>query len=232
MIARHIWTAAESAYLRQRYPDESTQAIAKRLKQPIRKVYAKASMLGLTKTETYLRDPKNRCGMSKGSLLGEATRFPKGHVPANKGLRSPGCFRGRMRETWFSKGNRSGVAARNWKPVGTILRDTEGYLRIKVREAVHGKEATGFGNVRVWPLLQRHVWEQHHGPIPPRHVIAFRNRDRADCAIRNLECISRADLARRNRMWGRLPDELAQAIQLNGALKRKLRRLNDAKQND
>jgi hypothetical protein len=229
MIARHIWTAAQSAYLRQRYPDESTQAIAKRLEQPIRKVYAEANRLGLKKTEEYLRDPKRGNRLVKGSRVGETTRFRKGHVPENKGLRRPSWYRGRMRETQFRKGGLSGAAARNWKPIGTILRDPEGYLRIKVRNAVHGAEPTGFGNADVWTQLHRRLWEQHHGPVPPGHVVAFRNGDRGDCAIGNLECISRADLARRNTMWGRLPRELAEAIQLNTALKRKLRRLTDEK---
>jgi hypothetical protein len=128
-----------------------------------------------------------------------------------------------MRETQFRKGERSGVAARNWRPIGTVLTDTDGYLRIKVREAVCGVEATGFGNTRVWPLLQRHVWERKRGPIPPAHAVVFRDGDRKHCTIGNLECISRAELMRRNSLWRQYPRELAEVIQLNGALKRKLR---------
>jgi hypothetical protein len=136
-----------------------------------------------------------------------------------------------MRETQFKKGQRSGVAERNWKPIGTILPDTEGYLRIKLREAVHGKEATGFGNTKVWPLYHRHVWEQYHGPIPPKHIVTFKDRNRANCAIGNLELMSMADNARRNAMWNRYPRELQLAIMANGALKRKLRRINGKEQN-
>ena len=153
-----------------------------------------------------------------------ATQFKPGHVPANKGQRRPGWSAGRMRETQFKKGERTGIAARNWKPIGTISPDSYGYLRIKVREAVHGAEPTGYGNVRVWPLLQRQIWQQHNGPIPPGHVIVFKNGDRADCAIENLDCVPRSELAHRNQMWGRYPQELAAAIQMNGCLKRKLRR--------
>jgi hypothetical protein len=160
----------------------------------------------------------------------EKAWFPKGHVPANKGVRRPGWFAGRMRETQFRKGQRSGIAAKNWKPIGTILPDGEGYLRIKVREAVCGKEATGFGNSKVWPMYNRYVWEQHHGPIPPQHLVVFKDRDRANCSIENLELISMAENARRNSMWTNLPRALALTIQLNGALKRRLRRLNGKEQ--
>jgi hypothetical protein len=57
-------------------------------------------------------------------------------------------------------------------------------------------------------------------------MVAFKDGDRSNCAIENLELRSMADNARRNNMWGRLPRELAEVIQLNGALKRKVRRLN------
>lgn len=136
-----------------------------------------------------------------------------------------------MKETQFKKGQRSGKAAQNWRPIGSILPHADGYLRIKVREAVHGEEAYGFGNTKVWPLLQRKMWEDHNGPIPPKHVVVFKDKNRQNCAIENLELISRAELARRNRMWNILPRELAEAIQLNGVLKRKLRRIDGEKQN-
>jgi hypothetical protein len=100
-------------------------------------------------------------------------------------------------------------------------------LRIKVREAVYGQEPTGYGNTRVWPLLNRHVWEQNNGPIPPKHVVVFKDGDRSNCAIENLDLISMAELAHRNRMWNRLPRELAEAIQLQGVLKRKIRSVQD-----
>ncbi len=135
-----------------------------------------------------------------------------------------------MRETQFQKGARSGVAAENWVPIGTIQPDSEGYLRIKIRDAVHGKEATGYGNTKVWPMYNRYVWEQHKGPIPPKHLVVFRDRDRANCSIDNLELISMAENARRNRMWNKFPRELAAVIQLNGALKSQIRRLNGEEQ--
>jgi hypothetical protein len=136
-----------------------------------------------------------------------------------------------MRETQFQRGNRTGVAATNWVPIGTIRTDADGYLRIKVRDAVYGKEPTGYGNVRGWPLYSRWLWEQHHGPIPPKHIVTFKDGDRAHCVIENLELLSMADNARRNSMWSTLPRELAELIQLNGALKRKLRTASGKEQN-
>ncbi len=227
-IPHQRWTADEEAYLREHYQDGSTAAIAAHLRRPVPKIYAKAGKLGLAKSVEYLR---SSCRLRLGHSLGRATQFSKGHVPANKGLRRPGYGPGRMKETQFRKGQRTGMAAKNWRPVGTILPGSDGYLRIKVREAKHGKEPTGFGNTKVWPLYQRYVWEQHNGPIPSRHLVVFKDGNKQNCAIENLECISMAENARRNAMWNNYPREMAEAIQMNGVLKRKLRRLNGEKQN-
>lgn len=219
------WTKAELERLQALYPNQPTRKLAKLFGRTESSLNGTARKLRLRKTEEYLLSPE-ACRLRRGEPRpGVATQFQKDHVPANKGLRRPGWSAGRMKETQFVKGQRTGKAAENWKPVGTILADTEGYLRIKIREAVHGSEATGFGNVDVWPLLQRHVWKEHHGAIPKGHVIAFKNGDRQNCAIENLECISRGDLAKRNAMWNRYPRELVEAIMANGALKRKMRSL-------
>ncbi len=227
------WTAAEVETVRGLYADTVTKEIAAKIGRSLSEVYRRAKAEGLAKSAAFLASPESgilRKGqMRPGSV---ATQFKQGDVPHNKGRRQPGWSRGRMSETWFAKGSRSGAAARNWRPVGTIRVDTEGYLRIKVREAVHGQEATGFGNTKVWPLLQRYTWERERGPIPPGHTVCFRDGDRSHCAIENLELVSREDLARRNSMWNRFPRELAEAIQLNGALKRKMRRLAREKQDD
>lgn len=225
-----FWTDSDAAQVLELYPVLSTKTIAAKIGRSVYAVYGMASKLGLRKTAEFF--DSDECGrLRKGQFRPgtEHTQFKKGQVPPNKGLRRPGWHKGRMRETQFRKGERSGVAATNWSPIGTIKADTEGYLRIKVREAEYGKEPTGFGNVKAWPLYSRHTWEQHNGPIPPKHLVVFKDRDRGNCAIENLELMSMADNARRNSMWARLPRELAEVIQLNGALKRRIRRLNGQK---
>ena len=228
-MARGFWTEGEIEVLQRLYPATATKAVAKALGRGISEIYRKATLLGLRKSVEFLAsDESGR--LRKGEHRGERTQFRPGHIPVNKGVRRPGWGPGRMKHTQFQKGNRTGFAAKNWKPVGTILVDPEGYLRIKVREAVAG-EPTGFGNVKVWQLYARHVWEQHYGAIPPRHVVCFRDGDRKHCRIENLELVSRADLARRNSPWFRFPREVAELIQLNGALKRSLRRRDGKEQN-
>jgi hypothetical protein len=185
-----FWAAEDLQIVRWLYPHVRTEKLAAILGRKISAVYAAGWNMGLHKTKEFLA-----------------------------GLRRPGYAPGRMAQTQFKKGCRTGKAAQNWCPIGTVRTDKGGFQRIKVREAKYGKEATGFGNTKVWPLLNRHVWEQHKGPVPPSHAICFRDGKRTNCAIENLECISRAELAQRNVMWTRYPRDLALAIQMNGALK-------------
>lgn len=220
-MTRRFWSHVENATLKRRYPHESTAMIAGDLGCPVCAVYNHAHVLGLRKSAAYLASP-SACRLRRGDQVGARSRFPTGHVPANKGLRRPGWAPGRMKDTQFKPGERRGVAATNWRPVGTIATDHDGYQRIKVRDA-HKGEATGFGNVRVWPLLQRYVWAQAHGAIPPGHAIVFRDGTRANCALDNLECITRRALMARNTVHN-LPKSLALTIQALGALRRQLRR--------
>lgn len=226
---RRAWTVQEDAVLRQRFADEPTATIAAAVGRSMGAVYQRAYALGLKKSAAYLASPAS--GRTNGRQ-GMGTRFSKGHVPANKGLkRGRGWAPGRMAEGQFKPGCRQGVAAKNWCPVGTIRTDAEGYTRIKVREARAG-EAYGFGNTKVWPLLNRHVWEQAHGPIPAHHSVAFRDGNKLNCALENLELISRRDLMKRNSVHN-LPKPIAQAIQLIGALNRQIRkRANDGQKQD
>lgn len=227
---RRFWTEAEKALVRELYPHRPTREIAARLGRPIHSVYRIAAILDLHKTAEFRASEASGI-FYPGHHRGKQTQFKTGDVPANKGLRRPGWHSGRMRETQFKKGNRSGFAADNWKPIGTILADSEGYLRIKVREAVPGKEPTGWGNVSVWPQLHRYRWEQVNGPVPRDHVLIFKDGDKNNCELENLQLLSRAENMRRNSLWKRLPRPLAKAIQLNGALKRRIRRMQREEQN-
>jgi hypothetical protein len=222
---RRLWSAAELKMLRKLYPNRPTQELARTFHRSVSALHGMAKKEGLKKSEKYLHSDECDCRLKKGSQIGKRFRFPKGHVPANKGIRRPGWYTGRMRETQFKKGH----VPHTWRPVGTILVDGDGYLRIKVRERVPGDKQGWDSNV--WPCLHHLVWMERRGGIPAGHMVIFKDRDRTNVKFENLELISMGDNARRNRMWGRLPPELCKAIQLNAVLKRVLRRLDGKKQN-
>lgn len=226
-MRRRFWSDAEVARLRNLFPTRPTKEVARMLNRTVCAVNGTAHKYGIAKSQEFL-DSGESGRLRKGHHDGRGSRFrfQKGIVPFNKGLRRPRWHTGRMRETQFKKGERSGMAARNYRPIGTIMPDTQGFLHIKVQD----HEGRMGWHPEVWPMYNRYLWEQHHGPIPPKHLVVFKDGNRAHCVIENLELISMAENARRNRMWNILPRELAEVIQLQGVLKRKIGRLRDGKE--
>jgi len=211
---KRLWNPEDDALLRERYPHEPTKSLAADLRRTVRSVWARAKGIGLKKTVEYLASPE-ACRLRRGDDVGAKYRFTKGRVPANKGLRRPGYGPGRMRETQFKKGVRQGVAVRLYKPIGTERISKDGYFERKVNDdlPLQGR----------WRAVHLVVWEEANGPLPQGHAIAFKNGDRADIRLENLECITRRELMARNSIHN-LPKELASTIQLLGALNRRINR--------
>lgn len=212
---RQFWTAAQDAELRRLYPHAQTVDVAALIGRTLAATYGRAGTLKLHKSATYLTSPDAH---RFDGLKGIGTRFVKGQIPPNKGLRRPGWSRGRMKETQFRKGQ----VSKRWDPqvycIGALRITTEGYLEIKVREGRRG-----------WDSMARYVWQTERGPIPRGFVIRPINGDVDDTRIENLQLQSRADLARAN-YTSRYPIELRRLIQLRGAITRQINRRAREKQ--
>jgi hypothetical protein len=211
---KRLWNPEDDALLVARYPHARTSAIARALRRSLVAVYARAHNLGLAKSKEYLASV-DACRLRRGDNVGKASRFRKGHVPANKGLRRPGWAPGRMSETWFRRGERSCVAVRLYKPIGTERVSKDGYLERKVND--------GLPLQARWRAVHLVEWEAVHGRVPKGHALTFRNGNRRDIRLDNLQLITRRELMARNTVHN-LPRPLAQTVQLLGALNRQIRR--------
>lgn len=112
---------------------------------------------------------------------------------------------GRVRETQFKPGGRP----HSWLPIGSERTSKDGYLQRKVTD-------TGYpprDGVGVHIL----IWREHCGEIPPGHVVVFRDRNKHNLQLGNLELISRAENCRRNSIH-RYPPELKEVIRLQKRL--------------
>jgi hypothetical protein len=210
------WTEEQCALLRERFATTPSRELVAAVGHSLSAIHQQAKKLGLKKTEDHNREMLKRCG-AQVQVHGACHRFAKGHVSANKGLRRPGWHRGRMRETQFKKGqmpkNHVGVGSITWS-TGRIENGVlkNNYLKIKIAEP------------NTWRWLHRKTWEDAHGPIPRGYMVGFIDGDRGNCALQNLVLLSLADNARRNVMWKRYPYEVAQIIQLKGAIKAQITR--------
>ncbi|QIE90895.1 HNH endonuclease signature motif containing protein [Pseudomonas nitroreducens] len=210
---RRPWSQGEIEQLRQRYADEPTERIAEDIGRSIQTIYKKARQLSLSKSAEFLKSQESR--RLDGSE-GVEFRFAEGHEPWNKGRKGFGST-GRMAETQFRPGSKPG----NWRPVGSHRVSKDGYLQRKVTD-------TGYPP-RDWIAVHTLLWEEHNGPVPAGHCLCFRDGNKQNIALDNLELITRAERMRRNTIH-RYPPELKDAIRAVGKLKRTIREIEHEKQ--
>lgn len=228
-MKRHYWTCEEENFLRENYPRMSVKKIAAQLDRkfdavrmrlnklrlrknrkkivwiqpmdelicelyPTRPAYEIAAKLGCTARQIWRRAQKlgvksqiNFGQFKPGSETGRRHRFKKGHAPWNKGmkgLRLPGCEKG-----WFPKGHQSINTLRDGDIVvrhNHLDRNGRPYKWIRIKKGT-------------WRMLHVVTWENANGKVPRGHIVVFKNGDTMNCAIDNLECITRQESARRTR---------------------------------
>lgn len=215
------WTATEDALLRDLYPDCTCADLAALLERKPGSIYCAAMRLGLSKSEAFkASDQSGRIQRGKQDPRMAATRFTKGITPWNKGIEY--IAGGRSAETRFAKGH----TPHTWQPIGSYRITADGYLERKMNNL------PGANHVR-WHGVHRIVWEAANGPIPAGHIVVFKPGTRTTVleliTADKLECITRADHARRNHPGTRNP-ELYALYQLKGAITRQVNRITRAQQ--
>lgn len=201
--SRRNWSEDEEQLLTRLYPDTPMPELVARLGRDDRAIYSKARALGLRRSPEYLAS-EHACRLRKGDNVGAEYRFRPGMASWNKGKKGWQAG-GRSAETRFKPGNRP----HTWVPIGTEqIRD--GYLWRKVTDG-HGRHD--------WRQVHVMLWEQNNGPVPAGFILVFRDRNKQNIQLDNLELITRAENCRRNSVH-RYPPELKQAIRRLKKLKR------------
>lgn len=169
-----LLTKDQEAYVRREY---KRQTIGELRKQLITKF---GRRLTAQQLKTFVRNHKIKSGRSG--------QFERGHSAWNAGLHyTPG---GRSKDTRFKPGQPPG----NTLPVGIEVIDALGYRKRKVRnDAAPGESRFN------WRFVHVLVWEEHRGPVPEGYVLAFKDGNRLNCDIDNLELLTRAEILHLNR---------------------------------
>lgn len=177
----------------------------------LRRLYAEhtgavvARLMG--RTEPAIANRVVKLGLRKEHNAGG---FQKGQTPWNKGLK--GLDIG-GKATRFKPGQMSGRAAALYQPIGTERINKDGYLERKISDDPQGQ--------RRWRGVHLLIWEEANGPLPKGCAVVFRDGNNRNFDINNLELVTRAELMRRN-SYHTYPKEVAQLIQLRGALNRQI----------
>lgn len=207
---RKPWSQQNIELLTRLYPDTPSKEIAKRLGCSISRIYSKANQLGLKKSEAFLSSPAS--GRLSGHE-GKATRFKPGSTPPNKGIKGYQAG-GRNPETQFKSGQRP----HNYAPVGSYRIDPHGTLQRKISNAKGG-------NHKRWRSVHELVWVEANGPIPASHMVVFKpgmkSAELEKITLDVIECISRSEHMKRHSLHN-YPESLRLAIQMRGALNRKI----------
>lgn len=193
--------------IRERFPNERTQDLANELGLTYSQVANRAHSMGLKKSEEFKQSDKSgRHNLIEG---GKKSRFKPGHTPFNKGIKMSSDVYDKVKHSMFKKGH----MPHNWKADGSIVErnDKTGrlYLYYKVKDS-H------------WILYHNKIWMDHHGPIPSKHIISFKDGNTLNCDISNLEMLSMAENARRNTIH-RFPDDVKEVIRLKAKLTKKIK---------
>lgn len=106
-------------------------------------------------------------------------------------LSQVGKLHGRSRQSVYEMFRRRGLKLYpRWQTIHPVVEHRGrkytpgkgGYLRdTNVRKANPGRES----------MLQRVIWREQRGDIPAGHEIIFRDGNKANCAIENLDCLPR-----------------------------------------
>lgn len=110
-----------------------------------------------------------RLGLSNGICC----KFQKGQPSYNAGRKMSAEQYEKSKATMFKPGR----MPHNYKPVGTEVVSTDGYIKVKIADP------------NKWKHKHVLVWEEHNGPIEKDQCILFLDGDKTNCNIENLAVV-------------------------------------------
>lgn len=200
---RKYWTASEIQELKKLYPNNYTIDIAKHFKVNVRKIYSIANRYGLKKSVEFLKVELSRQA-DRLRVIGKKSQFKPGNISHNKGKKMPDEVYDKCKNTMFKKGSKP----HNSKYDGYERINVDGYAEVRVKKGV-------------FILKHRLIYEQHYGSIPKGMYVIFKDKNKLNFEIDNLELISKKEHMQRNTIQ-RFPKELKEIMFINSKLKRKI----------
>lgn len=208
------WSEFELEVMRMHYPSTLTRDLAELFNRLEGHVYACAGRLGLNKAPEFQATATSG-RILRGGRLSVETQFKPGMTPANKGKKMPpGWAPGDMARTQFKPGSKPVT----WRPVGTCVINTDGYLDMKIADGTGPRHY-------FWKPVHRLVWMRANGDIPPGHVVVFKvgqfTNVLEEITLDRVECITRRELMQRNTRHN-LPPALNEIVSLRAAITRQI----------
>jgi hypothetical protein len=204
MRVRRILTPEQVQEILKLYPNMESAKIAEMFNTSISNIYKTANRYKVKKSEDFNRSDKSG-RIQKGQRLSVATEFKKGVPNKYKGKKRAEFVKPSKLKNFhlWKKGNKPPNTGKD----GEIRwRYSPGYYFIRISE-------------NNWEFYHRYLWYTTYGEIPEGYNVVFRDGNRRNCKIENLECISNAELGERNRHT-KYPLEIRKAIETRNKLDR------------
>jgi hypothetical protein len=195
------WSEKEDAHLAELWKTLPLGEVAQLMARSTSSVYNRVQKLGLKRTEEY--KAITGCG-----------RIKKGDKPWNAGLKGWQAG-GRSKDTQFKLGEKP---SNTWRPIGAERTSKDGVLFRKVADT--GNKKTD------WRAVHVVIWEEDNGPLPPGHIVVFRDKNPDNRNPENLLAVTRAENMRRNSI-DRYPPEYRSTALTLGWFRRKLNKLEN-----
>lgn len=192
-----VWTPDMDNVLKENYPYKETSEVAKMLGLTTKQIICRARRLKLHKSPEVFK------GIRENGM------FLKGHVPFNKGMKQHEFMSEEVIRKTIATRFKKGQIPVNVKNVGYERITRDGYVEIKTEK--------GF------VLKHRMLWEKYYGTIPKRHVIRFKNGNKQDVRIENLELVTFENNMKDNTIHN-YPPEIKTAIRSIANIKRRIKK--------
>jgi hypothetical protein len=205
-MQRKFWTPAEIKTLKKLYPNTNSLCIANLLGKKINTVYSMANKLKLKKTDQYLAT------LNTNRILTESQRnscFKKGNTPLNKGKKHADYMTPEQIEKTKVSQYKKGNVPLNTKYDGHERITIDGYVEIRISQGIY-------------KLKHRELWIKANGLIPEDCIIIFKDGNKQNIVIENLQLITRKENMLRNSIQ-QYPAELITTLKLVSKLKKTIK---------
>lgn len=200
---RRYWKHEERMVLLDRFADSYTAELCELLNRSYGSVCSQATLMGLKKSEEFMqRELKLQAERLKE--VGIQHRFVKGAAPLNKGVKMHALQYEKCKRTMFKKGH----TPHNTNYDGHERISKDGYVEVRTSKGRY-------------VFKHRLVWERENGPVPDGMLVVFKDRNKLNITLDNLELITREENMKRNTIH-RFPEELVSTIKVLNKLKRKI----------
>ncbi|WP_370214815.1 HNH endonuclease signature motif containing protein [Mesoflavibacter profundi] len=193
---RTTFTPEMDAYLKANYLTKPLKSIGKHIGKSYTGITVRLRQLGLEVPREIIEANKQK------------SQFKKGHISHNKGKTLDDFMTPEQKQQFLKTSFKKGQQPHNTKQPGYQRYTPDGYIEVRVKEG-------GF------MLKHRLIYEKLKGAIPKGYNVVFKDGDKRNFNIDNLECISSGELMRRNSI-SNYPPVLRQSMRLIKQLNKEL----------